>query len=330
MKKIVLNPDYYLRTDEKRTFIINRNTFKNNSSYGWYSVLHPIHAIVFAFFTKNEDFETVIAKIAEFLSKTIEEVEKLITPFINNPEDVFVEHQGIRFEIPSNVLIETENDIVYHREYNIEDFIFEENDFKTKRYFKAPLNMTFMPNNTCVTNCEYCYCDKDHKVEKLLPYERLLKIMDEAQELEMLNFGVVGGEVFTYPHWRKLLKEIKDRDFELSMMSTKVPITLDDIKYLKSLGIDEIQISIDSLIFDEMKTLVKVNETYHKKIKETVKNLCNEGFAVQIATILTKYNCSKASIDSVLKLINDCGVGSWSISPGFESLYRPKQSFRTT
>ncbi|MDR2835956.1 MAG: SPASM domain-containing protein [Bacteroidales bacterium] len=67
-----------------------------------------------------------------------------------------------------------------------------------------------------------------------------------------------------------------------------------------------------------------------KKIKETVKNLCNEGFAVQIATILTKYNCSKASIDSVLALINEAGVNSWSISPGFESLYRPKQSFRTT
>ena len=318
-----------MRCDKKRTFIINRNTFSNNSTYGWYSVLHPVHAIVFAFFSKNEEFNVVISKIAEFLSKTSEEVEKLITPFINNPEDVYVEHQGIRFEIPRNVLIESEENIKYHREYEIDDFIYEEDDFHTKRYFKAPLNMTFMPNNACVTNCIYCYCDKDHKVEKLLPYERLIEIMDEAKKLEMLNFGVVGGEVFTYPHWRELLKAIKDRDFELSMISTKVPITIDDIKYLKSLGIKSIQISIDSLVFEEMKILLNIKETYFTKIQETVKNLCKEGFNVQIATILTKYNTSKESMDSILKLINETGASSWSISPGFESLYRPQQSFRT-
>jgi len=210
MEKVVFNPDYFLRHDEKRTFIINRYSF-NQSTYGWYSIIHPLHAMVFSFFMKNQTLDIVLRQISDFIDLPITEVQDLVNPFISNPEDVFVIHDNIQFNIPSNVLIYSGNDIDYEKIYLPEDFYCREYDFTTKRYLKAPLNVTFMPNNVCVTDCIYCYADKIHKVDHPILFDRIMEIMDEAKTLEVLNFSVVGGEVFTYPHWRELLEKIKKR-----------------------------------------------------------------------------------------------------------------------
>lgn len=329
MKKIVFNPDYILRSDVKRTFIIQKDSFKG-SSYGWYSIIHPVQAMIFSFFTKNEDFKVITKKLSEFLSLSEVEVKNIITPFIENNENVYVEQGGVEFYIPKNVLINSDYTVNYIRDYNPEDFICDEYDFKTKRYLKAPLNMTLMPTNNCVTDCIYCYADKGHKIDNYMSFENIIKILDEAKELDCLNVSLVGGEIFVYPNWRNLIKEIKLRGFNIDMPSTKVPITLDDIKYLKSIGIDEIQISLDTLIQSTMNILLSTGNKYHNKIKETITNLSNKGFSIQIATILTKYNCKKEDINSIFEFINELNVESWSISPGFESIYKPNQSFRAS
>ena len=327
MINVVLNPDYFLRNDEKRAFIINKYSF-NNSADGWSSIIHPIHAMIFSFFTKNESYEITLIKISDFLSMSSTEVEELLTPFIENPEDVYVTLENTQFNIPRNILIKSEKEITYDRTYSPEDFCCVDYDFTTKRYLKAPLNMTFMPNNNCLTDCIYCYADKNHKIDMNISFDRLIEILDEAKKLSVLSFNVVGGEVFTYPNWRRLLKEIKKRHFDIMRLSTKVPISLDDIKFLKSIGIHEIQVSLDSLIENEIKLIVKANKTYIKKIQDSLQNLKNEEFNIQIATVLTKHNASIESIDSIFEFINRIKVNSWSIVPGMESLYKPEQSFR--
>lgn len=329
MEKIVFNPDYYLKNDIKRVFIINKKN-NYNSSDGWSSMLHPIHAIIFSFFSKNDSYENVLNNLSDFLSMSKNEVKEIISPFIENNEDVYVEFDGIEFDIPRNVLIRTTEIILYKYNYNIEDFVFSDFDFKTKRYLSGPLNITFMPDNICVTDCIYCYADKKHKVNEYISFERIKKIIDEAFELRMLDFSAVGGEIFTYPYWRELLKYIKEKDFNMIRISTKVPLTYDDIIFLKNIGITEIQISLDSLVLKEMEVLLKVSENYYNKIQKTIQMLSDEKFNIVIATILTKYNTNIKSIESINNFIKDLNISSWNITPGIESIYKPEQSFRSS
>lgn len=327
MSLIVFNPDYFIRHDIKRTFIINKY-LNNNGTYGWYSMIHPVHAMVFSFFTRNRPYDETVLEIAQFLSMSTQEVNKLINPFIENDENVYVTLEGTNFNLPKNILIKSDKAISYEFTINPEDFVCSEYDFKSKRYLKAPLNMTFMPNNRCVTNCVYCYADKQHSVRKPIPFNRLKQVIDEAAKLKVLNFSLVGGEIFTYKYWKELIKYLKEHKFQITRISTKVPINRDDIVYLKSIGINEIQISIDSLIENEMKFILDVKQSYVNKIKSTLRMLAEEDFDIQIATIVTKFNCNQASMQSIYQFIKEINAASWNVSPGFESLYRPQQSFR--
>ena len=323
---IVLNPDYYFRPDEKRVFIINKD-YAHQSSQGWDSIVHPIHAIVFSAFQHNEPWETVIVRLSEFLGRSKESVEAMIQPFVDNPENVYVEQNGHQFRIPQNILIQSEQPITYERVFKTEDFLFEESDYETERYLHAPLNMTFMPTNRCLTNCLYCYADKSHKVETMISFNRLVEIMDEAKDLGVLGFNIVGGETFCYPQWKQLLAEIKKRNFQMMRLSTKMPLIEEDIDYLKVIGIDEIQVSLDSLDVDTEKQMVGVDENYVNRIIQSLRWLKEKGFNVQIATVLTRFNDHVDSLETMFHLFEDLHVDSWNLTPGFESLYKAAHSF---
>ncbi len=289
--------------------------------------MHPIHAIMFSAFQHNEPWETVIARLSNFLERPKEAVEALIRPFIENPENVYVEQGGHQFRIPKNILIKSEKPISYERIFRTDDFLFDEYDFETERYLHAPLNMTFMPTNHCLTDCLYCYADKRHKMGAMIPFARLVEIMDEAKNLGVLSFNVVGGEMFCYPKWRQLLAEIKKRNFQMMRLSTKMSLTEEDIDYLLSIGINEIQVSLDSLDVTTEQYLVKVDANYVNRIKQTLRWLKGKGFDVQIATVLTRFNDSVENLEAMHYFFKEIQVESWNLTPGFESLYRAAHSF---
>ncbi len=97
---VIFNPDYYFRPDEKRVFVIDKG-HAHQSAHGWDSIMHPIHAIMFSAFQHNEPWETVIARLSNFLERPKEAVEALIRPFIENPENVYVEQDRRHRSPPS-------------------------------------------------------------------------------------------------------------------------------------------------------------------------------------------------------------------------------------
>lgn len=326
---IVFNPDYYFRPDEKRVFVINKG-HAHQSARGWDSIIHPIHAIVFSAFQHNEPWDTVIGFLAKFLEKPKESVEAMIQPFVENPENVYVEQSCHQFRIPKNILIQSEQPVAYERIFKTEDFLFKESDYETERYLHAPLNMTFMPTNRCLTDCLYCYADKSHKMGSPLPFSRLIEIMDEAMDLGVLSFNVVGGETFCYPQWKQLLAEIKKRNFQMMRLSTKMPLSEEDIDYLKSIGINEIQVSLDSLEVATEQHIVKVDENYVNRVMQSLRWLKGKDFDVQIATVLTRFNDNLQNLEDMFRFFEEIHVDSWNLTPGFESLYKAAHSFIST
>lgn len=323
---IVFNPDYYFRPDEKRVFVINKG-HGHQSTHGWSSFVHSLHAIVFSAFQHNEPWDTVIERLSCFLEKPKTDVETLLQPFVENDENVYVEQGGHQFKIPKNILIQSDQPITYEKVFQTEDFFFDESDYETERYLHAPLNITFMPTNHCLTDCLYCYADKKHKMGASIPFNRLLEIMDEARELGVLDFNVVGGETFCYPQWRPLLAEIKKRNFQLMRPSTKMPLAEEDIDYLISIGIKEIQVSLDSLDAPTEQHLVRVDENYVSHIMQALCCLKEKGFDVQIATVLTRFNDSVENLEAMFRFFEEIQVDSWNLTPGFESLYKAAHSF---
>jgi radical SAM protein with 4Fe4S-binding SPASM domain len=295
----------------------------NGNLREWVSMVHPIQAMILSFFSKPKPYKKVLKEVASFLDISVEKVTDIITPFLENKEDVYTEYGGQQFSIPAKILIETAKNKSSVIEYNVEEFLYDDTDFVSKRFYTAPLNITYMPSNTCVTDCIYCYADKISKAGVQLSIERLKVIIDEARELKIMQFNFVGGEMFTYSKWFELLSYIKEKNFFVERLSTKYPLAEEDILKLKSIGVNKFQISLDSLIPETLCKILCTTPEYVEKIKKTIRLLCEYGFDVTITSILVPMNCNMENMLSIYNFIKDMkGITGWSLRPAFPSIYK--------
>lgn len=79
-KVYLLNPDYVIRKDSHRYLLYNKLSCRYNSSTVL-SLIHPIHAKVFSFFTERRTLSENITLIANCLSLSEEDTQRLILPF---------------------------------------------------------------------------------------------------------------------------------------------------------------------------------------------------------------------------------------------------------
>jgi radical SAM protein with 4Fe4S-binding SPASM domain len=322
MNFYILNHDYVLRHDQRRSYIIQRHA-NNGDIKDWANMIHPVQAMILSFFSEPKPFRKVIEEISCFLDISAEKVSEIITPFLENKEDVYTEYEGHKFSIPCNILIESSKNKSPVSEYNVEDFLYEDTDFVSKRFYDAPLNMTYMPSNTCVTDCIYCYADKDSNPGKQLSIDRLKEIIDEAKELRMMRFNLVGGEIFTFSKWFELLSYIKKNDFFVDRLSTKVPLKEKDISKLKDIGATKVQISLDSLIPEILCQIVRTAPQYAEEIKQMIRLLGNYGFDITITSVLVPLNCNMENMLSIYNFIKNIpGITGWSLRPAFPSIYK--------
>lgn len=156
-------------------------------------------------------------------------------------------------------MIRRQNNL-FPRKYNITDFLIpqKELDFDSWRLY-IPLDVLLVINTKCITNCIYCYADTRKRVDCTIPLERMMELIKEAKALGMRNFDISGGEIFFYKYWETLLKELFTNGFN-PYISTKIPLDLDTVKRLKDLGVKTIQLSIDTIVKEEMIKILKLKK----------------------------------------------------------------------
>jgi radical SAM protein with 4Fe4S-binding SPASM domain len=146
----------------------------------------------------------------------------------------------------------------------------------------------------------------------------------------MRSFDLTGGELFLYPHWEELIFELITNGYD-PFISTKYPISQETIKKLKALGISRIQISIDSIVKDELMKLLRVKEAYYYRLIETLNNIDDQGIALYTNTQFTSLNTNYAKelIQYLLKFKNikriNMGLAGFSLYKSEEDyfFYRP-------
>jgi len=322
--KYVFNHHYILRHDEQRSILFahDYNDSIVNVSKEWGSYIHPIYAMMLSMFSIPTTLENAITKISRFFDFSNEYVTELITKFIENEEEFHTKYAGSSNSFPKNLIIREENLRDRIRLYEPEMFIYSKIDLKTFRLYSAPLNVTFMVTNKCLTNCIYCYADRNVKC-KNLDFAEVEKIIDDAYNLKIHTFNVDGGDFFLYPHWRKLLEKLKNCEYRPEIISTKYPISEIDIKDFAKYNIS-LQVSLDSINQEVLNKIVGKISDYAEKMKRTL-NTLDTYIPFQIATILTKYNSSIAELEKMYDLFKGYkNIRRWEIRVGFKSLYSKK------
>lgn len=103
----------------------------------------------------------------------------------------------------------------------------------------------------CNMNCAHCCVPQDLFVKdtnRVLNPTIVASIFKQADEMGLARADVSGGEPTTFKDLDKVIEAICPEKFWIQMETNGYLMTYDKAKHYKSIGIDKIQLSIDSLV----------------------------------------------------------------------------------
>lgn len=324
MKRFILNPKYILRSEDDKVYILINQKYEKKVTA---SVIHPVYAMMLSFFN-GDDLENILENISSFF-KIKKEIAKNIfmklidkNEYITNGESVFPPHIIIKYEegipIPP---------------YKPSDFKYTNVDIQMSR-FKSPSDIICNITMKCITACIYCYADRKGNQDKIMDIELLEKIIDEAKNIGVLRFQLMGGEVLLYKDWKRILTKMSNLEFQPSI-STKIPLTKEHISTIKELGLNEapIQLSVDTLIKNHLYDILKVKDPYYKNLLNTFNLLEEYEMKYIIHTVICNQNDSIEDVDSLVNFFKERKhLDFWAFDTAKCSMYIGKSydSYKTT
>lgn len=327
MMFITLNPNYILKPDEGCTLmmakLVGRNLL-NGIDDSFTNVIHPIYAMILSYIDGGE-YNECVKNAADEIGVSYDLVEQFVSTLLDNPDKVYLKHKDAISSFPPYTIIST-GERTYNKRYTPELFDYEVADVRMKRHF-TPSSITLMLNNVCVTNCIYCYQDQRKKVQCSIPLDRIMEIIQEAYKLHVNTIDVIGGEFFLYKHWKELLQELRKYGYN-PYISTKMPLSEEDVKFLSEVKIHDIQVSLDTAIEDHLISSIGVKSGYVDKMLDSLLLLDKYSVPVKVHSVLTKYNDSiedMRSLFDILKKLNN--IVDWHLVKGDPSLY-PKADYK--
>lgn len=153
----------------------------------------------------------------------------------------------------------------------------------------------------CNASCGYCYASASEHGELTLPKERVLRLIDEAKELDMKVFGLDGGEALLHPHWYDLACYALEKGMKCEILTSGL-ISKKDAKRLVSLGegMELVSVHLDT-INQEVYNKVHTNPSTLEKRIQGYHNLLEAGYpSEQIIACITYTKPVSESIEETV------------------------------
>lgn len=336
----MVNPAYKFRSDIKRVVLTNSDSLiysdmefydDNGGKVSFFkTIVHPLIAYLFTFFDGSKNFRNVIEEISAIVEQPYEMVKQSFIPFIENQEEFYyLINDNLYAPIPNRFLILKTSDIPTRDLINKIDFesMMNNLDLSTMRYY-IPDSIDLMLTTKCITDCVYCYADKQ-PVKNPLTFDRIVELIKEASELGCRDFGIIGGDVLLYEKWSSLINILHEYNYE-PYLSTKTPLNENQILELKKAKIKRIQISIDTIKNNIAMEMLHVKKDYLDKLKQTLYLLNKHEIKIRVKSVITKYNDNINDVSELIKYLQDFEhLENLSIAPGEYSSYKSFDDYKT-
>lgn len=304
--RLALDPQLCLKNDVDRAVLITRPTpLASRSSIC--RLLHPSQAFLFSLMDGRRTLAEVAELWAELADKSLEagisDLENLVRLYTEGPyarDEILVE------------VSESKAESIRH--YEPKDFVMPVGEVNTtERRLRIPYLVYYLPTLFCPQNCIYCYAKTSSAPENgLLSLERLREIFAELSGLGVEVIQMSGGDPFA----RKDIFKIVEAVFEAGMVAdlpTKLGLSFKKALRLKELGVQIVQVSLDSADPATLDFMVGV-KNYHRRVFKVLEDLRRAEMSVRVNGVLTPFNVPTAGqlIDYLGRMGN---VVSLSFSP---------------
>lgn len=315
---IALSPAYAVRNEAFASFLIRVNKIIGSKGTDFDIFNIPPFMGYILSHLGDAEYPVSVEAISSALDVSFEAVDKFVGQLIGN-------ESSKEFKLSDTVSIVLPTGLLSQYERQPESNVYEEASFDgsgdmSVRRSNVPVNANFMITTKCNTDCIYCYANR--KISPDLKTDKILDLIKELHDQGTINITLTGGDIFAHPDWQIILKCARDYGYK-PFLSTKTPLNFEQVKYLRDLGYEEIQFSLDSADPDDLKRLIKVREGYLDQVSSFFRYCSELNLDVLVRSVLTKINASKEKITSLYEFISsfEC-IKEWAMTPAFFSKYK--------
>lgn len=315
MKLSLNHSNYILRAEKTRVALVRYHS--DTKTIDKFAFIHPLAAIFIALLDGHKTIEQAMGEFT-FINDIFDSrtTENFVIDLRTSLKKIF----GDDVFCDDNY----ENSNSKTNKYDPSNFIInEENINLLGNKLDAPLDLNFIITQECNRECIYCFAEREYAPKfDQLSFQNIKKIIDDAKALKVHDIVFSGGE----PFLRKDLIDIIEYTLSsglFAMTSTKSYLSVEKCKRLKKIGLDFMQVSIDSMN-QEIANYMVGSPGYLKDIKKTIINLLEANIFVSCHVVVTPYNVF--SIPDLIKSLTNYGVSEVKLVNYGRSAFRHRDS----
>jgi MoaA/NifB/PqqE/SkfB family radical SAM enzyme len=144
----------------------------------------------------------------------------------------------------------------------------------------------FQYDYKCNFSCEHCCITTFEKKDRFFTIEDVRELSRQADEMGLAQFVVTGGEPLVFPDLDELVAAIDPQKFHITMDTNGWFLDLEKVKHLREIGVDKIQLSLDSMHPEDHDTFRHARKAFEHAMRGIA--ACKEaGMPLIIATVVT-------------------------------------------
>ena len=324
MEYIRLNLQYMVRNEKECSYIVRKKQLIDEDVSDISEDITMVPSFIGYILTNigKDGFESSVKAISSNLGVSSESIISFVKR-ITAAKPQRMKMLGSNIVLPQNILINShEKD---EREYLTSPDFRATDRFVEKRP-NSPIDINFMITTKCTTNCEYCYAKRD--LQEKLSLTDIRNIIKQCYDIGVVNLALTGGDIFARQDWKEILSCSIAFGFH-PFLSTKTLPKEKDIAFLNTLGISELQFSLDSLSPNVLSTMIGKSSSYLNQVKEMFDMCSNKGIKLIIRSVITKHNETLLNFKELYSFISQYNnIYYWSITPAFLSEFKKEVVFR--
>ncbi len=182
-------------------------------------------------------------------------------------------------------------------------------DEKVKRGESIAI-LQFQYDYRCNFRCQHCDVTKiqaKNKDRYFTPKE-VKELSQQADEMGLAHIVITGGEPLVFPDFDDIVKAIDPQKFYITSDTNGWFLDAKKAKHLKSIGVDKIQLSLDSLLAPEHDEFRRKLGSHVRAVRAIDASL-DAGLNIILATVVTKQRIRSQEFIDFLEFAKGKGIG---------------------
>lgn len=167
----------------------------------------------------------------------------------------------------------------------------------------------FQYDYTCNFRCRHCCITelKQRQGRRSFTVEDVKELARQADELGLAHVVITGGEPLMFPDFDDVVRAFDPKRFYITSDTNGWLLTPERARHLKDLGVDKIQLSLDSLLPGEHDDFRRKPRS-HERAMRAIDAALATGLNLILATVVTKQRVRSQEFLELLEFARNKGV----------------------